>query len=166
MALDMFFSHADMATLVQWLTSPQVKAQIGDLTWSEGATVDPLKLRGIPGNVDVKQWEANTLALRPIPPPEDPPVPVVLDTNAWVQIRLSGQAELDDRTGNRPDDVDRWDYSKMVNLSSAGSDEQQDRSVTVWEKRGGQYKDMKLYRGSEMAAAGLKFHEFLGGQGD
>ncbi len=159
MSLDLLYRHADLEVLVDWLTSAQVRANIGDLrAYDEDGKLLPRELRDIPGNVTSKIFQEGSVLDKTVDPP-------VVDPEAWIHLRLYGQAEIDDLVGqgNPDSDEDRWRFSRMVKQSEAGTDETKERGVTVQHKRGGQYKDMQVVRGSEMGPSGLLFHNFLGG---
>ena len=63
MSLDLFFRAADTATYIKWLTRAQVRAIIGDLRARDenGDVAVPAALQGIPGSVDLVQWNVNLI---------------------------------------------------------------------------------------------------------
>ena len=127
MALDLFFRAADPATYIKWLTRAQVRAIIGDLRArdEDGSVSSPAALRSIIG-VDLVQWDVNQIVEVPAVVDEDGNVttPAVMDPQAWIQVRLTGFAEIRDFTGPPIDtevEFDRWEHSLMVTLVSAGT---------------------------------------------
>ena len=167
--LDLFFRATDRATYINWLTRAQVRAIIGDLRArdEDGSVSSPAALRGIPGNVDLVQWVENQIIEVPAVLDNDGNVttPAVMDPQAWIQVRLTGEAEVRDFT-NPPIDIevefDRWEHSLMVTLVSAGTGSPgQYRGVALFVRQLSG-KDLAVFRGSEVDSM-IKFHEFMGG---
>ena len=169
MALDLFFRATDPATYINWLTRAQVRAIIGDLRApdGEGGFLTGVLRRVIPGSVDLVQWDVNQIV--EVPPVYDNDgniiTPAVMDPQAWIQVRLTGDAEIRDFTGPPIDtevEFDRWEHSLMVRLVSAGTGTTgQYRGVTLFVRRLSG-KDLAVFRGSEVESM-IKFHEFMGG---
>ena len=157
MALDMFFKHPDIELIVDWLTTNQVRAIIGDIrAFDENDDLILDKLSTLPGQVYHKIFPANTISLKPGPG---------LDPNAWVQVRLKNETELFDFSGDPDEDLDRWEHSKTVTTSSANAVESVVDGVTQWEKTAGPHSGIIISRGSEMETAGKMIHRYLGGAG-
>lgn len=154
--IDFFLRAETPATYIDWLTKPQVRAIIGDLRArdDDGNVTVPAALRGIPGNVDLVQWQENQIVESS----------GVIDPQAWIHVRLTGDAETDDFAG-RPDpsNTDRWEHSRMVNLFSNIGAASMYRGVTTFENVAGNGKGISILRGSEMAGAGVAFHKYMGG---
>lgn len=153
MSLDLFFRAKALSTCIDWLTTAQVITIIGDLRARDnnGNILSPAALQSIPGAVEVIQWDKNQA--------------ISTDTQSWVQIRLTGDAEVSDFTGPPIDtkvEFDRWEHSRLVILMSATGSITTHNGVAAFEGGSGNNKILVL-RGSEMEAMGLKFHEFLGG---
>lgn len=167
MSLDLFFRAQDRATYIKWLTRSQVRSIIGDLRArdDDGSVSSPAALRGIPGNVDLVQWDVNQIEEVPAVRDNDGNIttPAVTDPQAWVQVRLTGDAEVSDFAGPPdPDAFDRWDHSKMVNLVLAGTGEPGlYRGVSLYTRKLSG-KNVAVFRGSEVETL-MKFHEFFGG---
>lgn len=165
--LDILLRAETRATYIDWLTTPQVRAIIGDLRARDdnGDVLSPAALRGIPGNVDLVQWDVGQIVEVPAVLDNDGNVitPAVTDPQAWIHVRLSGDAEVSDFAGPPgPNDFDRWEHSKMVKLLKSGGTAGIHRGVTTLTKKAGNAKDISVFRGSEMETT-IKFHEFLGG---
>ena len=155
--LDMFFKHPDIELIVNWLTTAQVRAIIGDIrAFDENDDLILDKLSTLPGLVYNKIWQADTLVL-------DEGPPIVKDLNAWVQLRLTNETELFDFSGDPDEDLDRWKHSKTVTVSSANATESVVDGVTRWTKTAGPHSGVIIERGAEMQTEGKIFHEYLGG---
>ena len=169
MTLDLFYRATDTATYIEWLTTPQVRAIIGDLRArdEDGSVSSPAALRGIPGNVDLVQWDVNQIVEVTAVLDNDGNIitPAVMDPQAWIQVRLTGDAEAADFAGPPIDtqvEFDRWEHSLMVTLVSAGiGSSGQYRGVTLFTRKLSG-KDLAVFRGSEIETL-IKFHEFMGG---
>ena len=169
MSLDLFFRAEDPATYIDWLTRPQVRAIIGDLRArdDDDSVSSPAALRGIPGNVDLVQWDVDQIVEHPAVLDGDGNVinPIITDPQAWIHVRLTGDAEVRDFTGPPIDtqvEFDRWEHSLMVTLVSAGTGfGSLYRGVTIFTRKLSG-KDLAVFRGSEVDSM-IKFHEFLGG---
>ena len=169
MTLDLFFRAADRATYINWLTRAQVRAIIGDLRArdEDGSVSSPAALIGIPGAVDLVQWDVNQIVEVPGVYDNDGNVitPPVMDPQAWIQVRLTGPAEAADFAGPPMDtevEFDRWEHSLMVTLISAGTGTPGlYRGVALFVRQLSG-KDLAVFRGSEVETM-MKFHEFMGG---
>ena len=169
MALDLFFRAEDPATYINWLTRAQIRAIIGDLRArdEDGSVSSPAALQGIPGSVDLVQWDVNQIVEVPAVFDNDGNIttPAVVDPQAWIQVRLTGPAEAADFTGPPIDtevEFDRWEHSLMVTLISAGTGTPGlYRGVALFTRKLSG-KDIAVFRGSEVETT-IKFHEFMGG---
>ena len=168
MALDMFFKNLSIELIVDWLTTAQVRAQLGDIrAFDENDDLILDELSIIPGQVYNKIKLNNTITLVPavLDGNGDIITPAVMDPNAWVQLRLMNETELSDFSGDPDEDLDRWKHSKTVTLSSANATESVVDGVTQWEKTAGPHAGVIIQRGLEMQAEGKIFHRYLGGNG-
>ena len=157
MSLDMFFKNLSIELIVDWLTTNQVRAIIGDIRKfdeNDDLILDELSI--IPGQVYNKIKLPNTVLLKPGPG---------LDPNARVHLRLLNETELFDFSGNSNVDLDRWKHSKVVTTSSASATESIVDGVTQWEKSAGPHAGIIILRGAEMETEGKIFHRYLGGNG-
>lgn len=163
MALDLFFRATTKAKIIAWLTTPQVRATIGDLRArdDEGNVVSPRALKEIPGNVYLSIWEPNTIIDVPSITDEKGIIttPPVMDPFAWIHVRLDGDTEQNDFSGPpMSTGEDRWEHSRMVNLISIGGTTSSYRDVVTFRNNTG----VEIFRGSEMET-NMKFHEYEGG---
>ena len=168
MALDMFFKNLDINLIVDWLTTAQVRAVIGDIrAFDENDDLIVDELSQIPGQTRNILSQANTLVLVPAVLDEDGDIvtPAVLDSNAWVHLRLVNETEAFDFSGDPDEDLDRWKHSKTVTLSSANASESVVDGITRWTKTAGPHSGIVIQRGLEMRDAGKMTNEYLGGNG-
>ena len=168
MALDMFFKNLDVELIVNWLTTNQVRAIIGDIrAFDENDDLILDQLSTISGQVYNTIKLNNTITLVPavLDGNGDVITPAVMDPNAWVQLRLLNETELFDFSGDPDEDLDRWKHSKTVTISSANATESVVDNITQWEKIAGPHAGIIIMRGSEMQAEGKMFHYYLGGNG-
>ena len=168
MALDMFFKNPDIELIVDWLTTPQIRSQIGDIrAFDENGDLILDELSTISSQVYNKIFSANSVVLEPAVMDDDGNIitPAVMDPNAWVQLRLVNETESSDFSGDPDEDLDRWKHSKTVTLSSANATESVVDGVTQWEKTAGPHASVIIQRGSEMRSTGSMFQVYLGGNG-
>ena len=168
MSLDMFFKNPDVELIVNWLTTNQIRAIIGDIrAFDENDDLILDQLSTIKGKVYNKIFPANTVVLVPavLDGNGDVVTPAVLDPNAWVQLRLRNETELFDFSGDPDEDLDRWKHSKTVTLSSANATESVVDGITRWTKTAGPHSGIIIERGAEMDTEGQMIHRYLGGNG-
>ena len=155
MSLALFYKNLSIELIVDWLTTNQVRAIIGDIRkFDENNDLILDELSEIPGQVYNKIFPANTVPLKPGPG---------LDPNAWVHLRLLNETELFDFSGDPDEDLDRWKHSKVVTTSSASAVESVVDGVTQWEKSAGPHAGIIILRGAEMESEGKMIHRYLGG---
>ncbi len=148
--LDLFFRAETPATLRTVVRSAPFRNIIGDLREPDG----PGFIQ-IPGSVDWVYWAPNSVVITPGDPP-------VTDAWCWLHLRLTGNAEVADDEGDNGE-PDRWNRSRIKRWMKNNGTLRTIRGVRVWQHTLGNGKRMQVWRGSEMEALGVKFHEYLGG---
>ena len=168
MSLDLFLRAPTAEKLVAWLTKPNPRSVIGDLRArdEEGAIISPAALASIPGNVDIVEFPEDSIVEVPTVVDGEGAVvtPAVMDPQAWVHVRLTGAAEVEDFAGppRQPHELDRWEHSKIVNIVKEDAVAEVHRGVATYEYKSGPSKGISIFRGSEVQSL-IPFHEYLGG---
>lgn len=159
MALDLFLRAEDRATLRTVVRSAPFRTVIGDVRDPAGAGFVQ-----IPGSVDWVFFPSNRVVITPGVYDSDGNeiTPPVTDSWVWLHLRLTGSAEVNDLDGVN-DQPDRWDRSKIRAWMQANGTFRTIRGVRVYEHTLGTGKRIQVWRGSEMEALGVKFHEYFGG---
>ncbi len=166
MALDLFLRAETAATLRTVVRSAPFRNIIGDVR-----DPDSPGLIQIPGSVDWVFFPSNSVVTTPAVLDMDGNTitPAVMDPWSWLHLRISGPAEVADLDGMN-DQTDRWDRSKLKLWVKENGTLLTIRGVRVWEYRfpqsaptGARRKRVQIWRGAQMEALGVKFHEFMGG---
>ncbi len=147
MALDLFFRAETTATLRTVIRSAVFRNTIGDVRDPEGAGFIQIS-----GSVD---W-----VFFPIGDVSNGQGGV--DNWVWLHLRLTGSAEDADLDGVN-DQPDRWDRSRLKRWMKENGTLLTIRGVRVWQHTLGDGKRIQIWRGAQMDALGVKFHEFMGG---
>ena len=148
--LDLFFRAETPVTLRTVIRSAPFRTVIGDLR--DGST----GLRMLPGSVDWVYFPPDTVVITPGDPP-------TTDVWCWLHLRLTGLAEATDFEPDPADaEPDRWNKSRIRKWMLDNGTLKTIRGVRVYEHVLGTGKRIQIWRGSEMEAAGAKFHEFMG----
>ncbi len=123
-----------------------------------------MKINAKPDNI--KTQKARVLNINspvqtyPLETPGDPPT---TDVWCWLHLRLTGLAEATDFEPDPADaEPDRWNKSRIRKWMLDNGTLKTIRGVRVYEHVLGTGKRIQIWRGSEMEAAGAKFHEFMG----
>ena len=150
MSLDLFFRAETPATLRTVVRSAPFRNIIGDLR-----DPDSTGFIQIPGSVDWVFFPSNRVVITPGDPP-------VTDSWVWLQMRLTGTAEVADDEGENGED-DHWNRSRLKRWMKANGTLRTIRGVRVWQHTLGNGKRIQIWRGSDMESLGVKFHEYMGG---
>ncbi len=154
MSLDLFFRAETPATLRTVVRSQAFRNIIGDLTYrDEDGNIITSQIRQIAGSVDWVYFKPNDYV-------GDGQGGV--DSWCWLHLRLTGPAEEADLDGAN-DQPDRWDRSRLKRWMKENGILRTIRGVRVWQYTLGNGKRIQIWRGAQMEALGVKFHEFLGG---
>ncbi len=160
--LDLFVRAETPATLRTVIRSAPFRNIIGDLREPNGGG----GIRSIPGAVDFVVFLPNTVVITPATYDGNGDIitPAVTDAWCWLQLRLSGTARSADFEGDpysvRPD---RWDFSRLKRWMKDNGTLRTIRGVSVYEHTLGNGKRIQVWRGAQMEALGVNFHEYLGG---
>ena len=147
--IDLFLRAETPATLRTVVRSAAFRNIIGDVRDPDGTGFIQ-----IPGSVDWVFFASNRVVITPGDPP-------VTDPWVWLHLRLTGPAEAADLDGAN-DQPDRWNRSRLKRWMKENGILRTIRGVRVWEHTLGDGKRIQIFRGSEMEALGVKFHEFMG----
>ncbi len=159
--LDLFFRAEDRATLRTVVRSAPFRNVIGDLRDPDGPGFVML-----PGSVDWVYFPPNRVVITPavLDGNGDIITPAVTDDWCWLQLRLYGDAETADFEVNADTQPDRWNKSHIRRWMKDNGVGRTIRGVSgIFEHTLGNGKRIQIWRGSEMEALGVKFHEYLGG---
>ena len=159
--LDIFLRGETPATLRAVVRSAPFRNIIGDVR-----DPDSTGLRMLSGSVDWVYFAPNSVVVTPAVLDGDGSIitPAVTDAWCWLHLRLTGPAEAadfeDDPGGTEPD---RWRKSRLKRWVKENGTLRTIRGVRVWQHTLGNGKRIQIWRGSQMEALGVKFHEFMGG---
>ncbi len=150
MSLDLFFRAETPTTLRTVVRSAPFRNIIGDVR-----DPDSTGFIQIPGSVDWVYFKPNDYVT-------DGQGGV--DSWCWLHLRLTGPAEAadyeDDPGGTEPD---RWRKSRLKRWMKENGIVRTIRGVRVWQHTLGNGKRIQIWRGAQMEALRVKFHEFMGG---
>lgn len=180
--IDLFFRAETPLTMRTVLTSAKFREIVGDITDSRETLDDgsPNPGRGelalrqgrylhIPGAVDAVWFPPGNVVILP----GDEVTPPTTDPWPWLHLRLSGPAETRDHRDGPG--ADRWNKSRIIDWLRANGttvtlaadprwavrpEAANVRAILLTLPNGERFG---VVRGRDMAATGLVFHEFLGG---
>ncbi len=159
--LDLFFRAETPATLRTVIRSAPFRNIIGDVRDPDG----PGFIR-IPGSVDWVYFAPDSVVTTPAVHDGNGDIitPAVTDPWCWMQLRLTGVAsESDVKDPPLWIGEDRWNKSKLVDWMKNNGTLRTIRGVRVYEHTLGNGKRIQVWRGAQMEALGVNFHEYCGG---
>ncbi len=157
--LDLFFRAQTPATLRTVIRSAPFRNVIGDVRDPDG----PGFIQ-IPGSVDWVYFPPNRVVITPATYDGNGDIitPAVTDGWCWMQLRLHGDAEAADDEGENGE-PDRWNRSRLKRWMKENGTLRTIRGVRVYEHTLGNGKRIQVWRGAQMEALGVNFHEYCGG---
>ena len=164
MALDLFFRAENLATLRTVVRSAPFRNIIGDLRARDGDGNVTSGIRMLPGSADWVYFAPASITVTPAVLDGEGNIvtPAVMDPWCWLHLRLSGSAEAADDEGENGE-PDRWNRSRIKRWVKENGIQRTIRGVNVWQHTLANGKRIQIWRGSQMEALGVKFHEFMGG---
>ncbi len=164
--LDLFFRAETRATLRSVIRSAPFRNVIGDLRARDDEGKVTTGIVMLPGSVDWVYFPPNRVVITPavLDGNGDIITPAVTDAWCWLQLRLYGDAETADFEDDPADqEPDRWNKSRIRKWMQNNGTFRTIRGVRVYQHTLGNGKRIQVWRGSQMEALGVKFHEYCGG---
>ncbi len=153
MALDLFFRAETPATMRTVVRSAPFRNIMGDVRARDEDGNIVAGLRMLPGSVDHVYFPPNSVSNGA----------GGTDVWCWLHLRLTGSAEAGDLDDTGPTGPDRWERSRIRAWVRDNGALKTIRGVRVYEHTLASGKNIQVWRGRDMAAQGVLFHEFQGG---